>query len=167
MLRSGPTILKGSGVKDSTIPVPVTSACDNLISRGEELSETHERRSAKVILWSGRVIGLIASIGWLLIMTASATHDITTDNSLELASSDVVQGALVAVIAAIALAGCIFSWWRLRASALLLVIASAGMGIHIAFNAGRNHFFAWSVSGLPFLIAGVLFLGSWWVSRRA
>jgi len=130
------------------------------------LTERHEKRSAKVMRWTGRVIGLIVSISWLLIMTASATHDIT-DNGLELSGSDVVQGALIAVIAAIALAGCIFSWWRLRFSALLLVIASAGMGIHIAFNAGRNHFFAWSVSGLPYLIAGVLFLGSWWVSRRA
>jgi len=130
------------------------------------LPERHEKRSAKVMRWTGRVIGLIVSISWLLIMTASATHDIT-DNGLELSGSDVVQGALIAVIAAIALAGCIFSWWRLRFSALLLVIASAGMGIHIAFNAGRNHFFAWSVSGLPYLIAGVLFLGSWWVSRRA
>jgi len=131
------------------------------------LSEINEKRSAKVMRWTGRVIGLIASIGWLLIMTASATHDITTDNGLELSGSDVVQGALIAVIAIIALAGCIFSFWRLRFSVLFLVIASAGMGIHIAFNAGRNHFFAWSVSGLPFLIAGVLFLGSWWVSRRA
>ena len=130
------------------------------------MTERHEKRSAKVMRWTGRVIGLIVSISWLLIMTASTTHDIT-DNGLELSGSDVVQGALIAVIAAIALAGCIFSWWRLRFSALLLVIASAGMGIHIAFNAGRNHFFAWSASGLPYLIAGVLFLGSWWASRRA
>ena len=130
------------------------------------MTERHEKRSAKVMRWTGRVIGLIVSISWLLIMTASTTHDIT-DNGLELSGSDVVQGALIAVIAAIALAGCIFSWRQLRFSALLLVIASAGMGIHIAFNAGRNHFFAWSVSGLPYLIAGVLFLGSWWASRRA
>lgn len=126
-----------------------------------------EKRSAKVTLWTGRIIALLVSIFWLLAISAGTAHDVTTDNGLELSGSDVVQGALIAVIAAIALAGCIFSWWRLRLSALLLIIASAGMGIHIAFNAGRNHFFAWTVSGLPFLIAGALFLGSWWVSRRA
>ena len=131
------------------------------------MSGKPQKRSAKVIVWTGRVIGLIAAISWLLAISASAAYDITNDGWQETTGQDIVQGALIAVIAAIALTGCIFSWWRPRFSALLLVIASAGMGTHIALIAGRNHFLAWSASGLPYLIAGVLFFGSWWVNRRA
>ena len=41
-----------------------------------------------------------------------------------------------------------------------------GLGIHIGVCAGRNHLIAWSMLGLPYLIAGQLILNSWRLSRK-
>jgi len=109
---------------------------------------------------------LLASIGWLAMMTASSAYELAEGEWEEMSTQNLVEGALIVVIAALALAGCIVSWWRLRLAGVLVVLASVAMGVHVALVAGRNHFLAWSFSGLPYLIAGALFFGSWWVTRR-
>lgn len=76
-------------------------------------------------------------------------------------------GVLLVVIGAVALAGCILSWRRERVGGILLVATAAALGAHIANFAGRNHLLAWSMVGLPYLIAGVLFLNCWRLSREA
>ena len=48
----------------------------------------------------------------------------------------------------------------------LLLLASIGIGIHIGFSAGRNHFLAWLIVGLPFLITAALLFVGWWLERR-
>jgi hypothetical protein len=131
------------------------------------VSESSHNRLPKRLRWAGRIIGLLASVGWLAVMTASSAYDLAEGTWEEMSTQDIVQGALIAVIAAVALAGCIVSWWRLRLATILLVLASVAIGIHVALVAGRNHFLAWSFSGLPYLIAGALFFGSWRLSRRA
>ena len=77
-----------------------------------------------------------------------------------------VKGGTLALIGVVALAGCILSWWRDLLSGILLVATSAGLGIHIGICAGRNHFLVWAILGLPYLLAGVLMLCAWRLSRR-
>jgi hypothetical protein len=48
----------------------------------------------------------------------------------------------------------------------LLVATSAGLGAHIGFCAGRYHLLVWSMLGLPYLVAGVLMLLAWRLSRH-
>ena len=129
------------------------------------MSEGSQSRSARRLTRAGRIIGLLASIGWLAVMTASSAYELAEGEWEQTATQTVVEGALIVVITAVALGGCIVSLWRLRLAATLLVLASVAMGIHVALVAGRNHFLAWSFSGLPYLIAGGLFFGSWWVAR--
>jgi len=76
----------------------------------------------------------------------------------------VMGGVLIGAVNGVALAGCILSWWRERAAGIMLVSAAAAMGIGIfAIGApGR----AWLIVGLPLLVAGVLFLNSWRLSRE-
>ena len=76
-----------------------------------------------------------------------------------------IEGSLLFVITAIALAGCILSWRRERLAGILLVLSAAAMGVHIGICAGRNHLLVWSMLGLPYLVAGVLFLNSWRLSK--
>ena len=78
-----------------------------------------------------------------------------------------IEGMLLVIIVAVALAGGILSWWQERLAGILLVLAAVGMGIHIGAFAGRNHVFVWLVMGLPYLVAGLLFLNSWRLSRKA
>ena len=130
-------------------------------------SEGSQDRSASRLKWAGRIVGLLASIGWLAIMTASSAYELAEGDWEEVSTQNVVEGTLIVVIAGVALAGCVASWWRLRLAAFLVVLASVAMGVHVALVAGHNHFLAWSFSGLPFLIAGGLFFGAWWVTRDA
>jgi predicted RND superfamily exporter protein len=77
-----------------------------------------------------------------------------------------VEGILLAILIVIALLGSILSWWRERLAVILLVLVSIGLGIHIGVYAGRNHFLAWSMVGLPYLVAGGLLLYAWWLERK-
>ena len=124
------------------------------------------RGLAGVLRWAARIVGLLTSVGALVAIIAGTAVDLASGEWQELSTGDAVAGAFIAVIAAVGLAGCFVSWWRERLAAVFLVVASAAMGIHIALLAGRNHFFVWLVMGLPYLIAAVLLLGSWRISRR-
>jgi len=77
-----------------------------------------------------------------------------------------LAGVLLVVIGAVALAGFILSRWRERLAGILLVSVAAALGAHIGVFAARNHMLAWSMLGLPYLVAGVLFLNSWRLSRE-
>jgi len=98
----------------------------------------------------GEAVGEFTQKGWAVITEATPTD----------------PGLLLAIIGAFALVGCILSWWRERAAGILLVAVSAALGAHIANFAGRNHMLAWSMLGLPYLVAGILLLNSWRLSRE-
>jgi hypothetical protein len=83
---------------------------------------------------------------------------------LEASTAD--GGVQLGIIGAVALAGCILSFWRERAGGIMLVAVAGALAAHIAVFAGRNHLLAWSMLGLPYLIAGVLFLNSWRLSQE-
>ena len=76
------------------------------------------------------------------------------------------SGSLLVMIGIVALTGCVLSWRQDLLAGILLVITSAGLGVHIGSFAGRNHFVAWSMLGLPYLIAGLLLFYAWRLSKR-
>ena len=124
--------------------------------------ESKQYRLAKRMRWAGRVIGLVAA-GFLLIMLIGAGIAELLAEGLE---PFTIEGILLVVLAGIALAGAIVSWWRERLAGILLVLASVGLGIHIGIVAGRNHFLVWLMVGLPYLVAGALLFTSWRLSRE-
>lgn len=77
-----------------------------------------------------------------------------------------VESGTLVLLGVVALAACIASWWRDIAGGILLVSTSIGLGIHIGHFAGHNHFLAWAIVGLPYLVAGVLILSSWRFSKQ-
>ena len=98
----------------------------------------------------GEAIGELLQEGWAVITKATPTD----------------PGVLLGVIGAVALAGCILSWWRERLASILLVLTAAGFGIHIGLVAGRNHFLVWLMMGFPYLVASVLLFISWRLSQK-
>ena len=123
--------------------------------------ESKQEHLAKRMRWAARVIGLVAAVFFLTMLIGSAAEALT--GNLEPVT---IGGALLGILGAIALAGCIVSWWRERLAGILLVLTSVGLGIHIGFYAGRNHFLTWSMLGLPYLVAGLLLFSSWRLSRK-
>ena len=126
------------------------------------MSESKRHRLARRMKWAARIIGLVMGGLFLVILIGESAGEFL-DESREAVET---AGILLGVLAGLALLGTIVSWWRLRLAGILLAVASIGLGIHVAVYAGRNHFLAWLMIGLPYLVAGVLFLISSRLSRQ-
>jgi hypothetical protein len=116
---------------------------------------------ARWMRWAGRIIGLGAA-GLLLIMLIGGALSEGLGQNI----AEAIQGISLGVLGLMALAGCIASWRWERLAAILLVSTALGLGIHIGVCAGRNHLLAWSIIGLPYLVAGTLIFSSWRLSRQ-
>ncbi len=81
-----------------------------------------------------------------------------------------LTGVLAGMFSGIGLAACILSFWRERAAGIMLVSVAAAMGIFVSiFSAPAiipDRLIIWLWMGLPLLVAGVLFLNSWRLSRE-
>ena len=124
--------------------------------------ESEQYRLAKRMRWAARVIGLVAAGFLLTMLIGAAIAEVLT----EISEPITIEGILLGILGAIALAGCIVSWWRERLAGILLILTAVGLGIHISICAGRNHFIAWLIVGFPYLVAGGLLLTSWRLSRK-
>ncbi|MDD4876314.1 MAG: hypothetical protein PHQ86_04185 [Dehalococcoidales bacterium] len=125
----------------------------------------NKHRVAKWMRWTARLIGLLTA-GLILIMFIGETVTELLDEGLEPVNADIMAGILIGVLGVIGLTGCIVSWWRERLASLLLVLTAAGFGIHIGIYAGRNQFLAWSIIGLPYLVAAALLFYSGKLSNK-
>ena len=125
--------------------------------------ETKQERLARRMRWTGRIIGMIAAGFFLVFLVGEAIGEALSEGG-ELIET---AGVLLAALSAVALASCILSFWRERLAGILLVLVSIGLGIHIGVYAGHNHFLAWSMVGLPYLVAGGLLLYAWWLEGKA
>jgi hypothetical protein len=119
-------------------------------------------RHVRWMKWVARVICLIITFYGAIMLIGEAFSEPVSGGSTEAS----LAGNLLIVIGVVALAGCILTWLRDLPAGILLVATSAGLGAHIGFFAGRNHFLVWSMLGLPYLVTGVLMLGAWKLSRR-
>ena len=115
--------------------------------------ESKQHRLAKWMRWAARIIALgAAGLLMMMLIGGALTEGLGQD------TTEAIQGISLGILGLIALAGAIVSWWRERLAGILLVLTAVGFGIHIGIVAGHNHILAWSIMGLPYLIAGGLLL---------
>ena len=76
------------------------------------------------------------------------------------------NGTLV-LLGVIAVAGGILSWWKDTISGILLFLTLVGLGIHISCYAGHSYFFAWTIIGLPYLVASILMISPWRLPKKS
>lgn len=119
----------------------------------------HLSKRVNLLRWVGRGIASIGALCFLLMLIGSAITEGAGPITIE-------TGTLV-LLGLVALAGGTLSWWRDAISGILLFFTSVGLGIHISCYAGHNHFFAWVLIGLPYLIASTLMLSSWHLSKES
>ena len=115
-------------------------------------------RIARPLRWTGRAISTITAVFFVGMLIGSAASEGIGPMTIE-------SGTLV-LLGVVGLAGCIASWWRDITAGILLALTSIGLGVHIGCFAGHSHVLAWSIIGLPYLVAGVLLLYSRWLSRQ-
>jgi len=127
------------------------------------MSESNDNRLVKRIRLAARVIGLLVFGGFLLTLIVQGIYEAIAGNWEALTD---IQGIMLAVITAVALAGCILSWWRERFAGILLIVTAVVMGTYGGIIAGRNNIVVGLVLCLLYIVPGVLFLISWRLSRK-
>lgn len=118
----------------------------------------HRSNLTKFLRWAARVIASIAAIWFIAMLIGSAITEGTAPITIE-------TGTLV-FLGVIAVAGGILSWWKDAISGILLFLTSVGLGVHISCYAGHSHVFAWTLIGLPYLVACILMISSWRLSKK-
>jgi len=111
---------------------------------------------------AARIIGIGMTAFGGAMLVGEAVSDLLRGGQIPIEPA----GILLVVIGVVALVGIILSFRYEGLGGILLVACSGGLGAHIAVYAGRNHALAWTMVGLPYLVAGVLFLNAWRLSRE-
>jgi len=115
------------------------------------------------MLWTGRGIGL-AIFGFMLLMTIGAGINEALVVGEQVVS---VEGVIILILSLMGLVATVLFWRRRPLAGILLVMIAIGFTILIGITAGRNHFLAWLMVGLPYLVSGGLILSSWRLFRPA
>jgi len=109
---------------------------------------------AKGLRWAARVIGLYMTLSLLFSSVLAGFKE--GFGELEYSMT---------FVTVIPLAGCIISWWRQRLAGALLILTWAAIGV-LLVTTGKPILDAFLNESLIFIIVGVLFLVSWWLSRK-
>lgn len=120
-----------------------------------------ERKNIKRTAWTGwaaRVSGTLLAVIWIYIVIIKAVNEAGEPVVWQ---SYVMLGSVIILIS-----GVILGWFRDKAGGFILVSAGLAFSIWSYFEAGRNEWLAFLVSGFPYFLAGVLFLISSLFSRK-
>ena len=119
-------------------------------------------RTTKRVRRTARAIGTFAGAYWLLAVIGSFIAEMLS-NSARLTLEGVILGILV-IAAAL---GVLVAWRREGVGGTIVVVCGAAHSVFAYVVAGHHKGFAVLVSGVPFLVAGALFLVSWRRSRSS
>jgi hypothetical protein len=137
------------------------------------MTATNKERLAKTMRLFARIIGLaIAVFGLIFGMSEAGTHITETEGFKVIALY--LQSFLMGSSAIIALVGCIISWWRVLPAGILLILAGVALPVIVRLPASfrtpstseETPVIMALIAGSPFVVAGVLFLWSWWLLRK-
>jgi len=114
------------------------------------------RLAARIIGFGAIGFHVSMSVGWLY-------KEVVAKG---LAAITIVEWVPGGVLGGVVLAGCILSFWRERAAGIMLVSAAVVSGILNIVAGGDHQLMVWLIVVLPYLVAGILFLNSWRLSRQ-
>ena len=100
----------------------------------------------------GRVLGTVLSAVWLFILLASligGDDEFTVDEE-----EAAIQGVVLTALGLAAIAGFVLSFRWNRLGGLLTLAAGCLLCVFAVVTAGRNHWLAVLVSGVPWIIVG-------------
>lgn len=102
------------------------------------------------VIWAARIIGLAATLMWTFVLVASAI-----DEGIDGFQG---EGAILAGLILIAVTGVLTAFFNEEFGGTFTLVAGIALSVFAVVSAGRNHWLAVIVSGVPFVVAGVLFL---------
>ena len=122
------------------------------------MSVPARRRLAKGIMWLARVIGLAGIVFYFGLLLGSGMSN---------QDWKVVGGQITFAIGIVlTVVGLVICWWKMRLAGVLLALSFVSPLCLFIYSATKHIDSSLLIFGLPSLIAGVLFLLSWWLSRK-
>jgi hypothetical protein len=120
----------------------------------------HDSALQLTVRWLARAISTLAAGFWLLLL-------------LDIIACDALVGfvcvnwemAVLLGLAAFSLLCVILSWWRESVGGLLMILWGIAFSLVAFVTSPARRAYSILVSGVPFLIAGILFLASWWFEQ--
>jgi len=123
----------------------------------ENISNSSDR-TGKRIRWAARVIGIIAGTFWVVSLIVSSIA--------EFGAPVPIEGLILTGLITVNVAGVIIALWKEKIGGIIIVVVAAALCTFSYIEAGHNKILAMLFSGSPFLISGILFLISWWRSKK-
>lgn len=133
-------------------------------------------RLAKAMRWSARIISVPIAVFFLVFGLGYFFDTLTTQGWQSAVDSAVgnIYDILGVVATLLTLVGIIISWWWLLSAGILLIFAyllgAISSGLGAAYHVGYFHWSQfrgfWTLPDVLYLVAGVLFVLSWWLSRK-
>ena len=116
------------------------------------------------MILAGRIMGFGATGFFLTFLIGETAMEFEVEGMAAI-SAEVI---IMSVLGGMALAGCILSWRRERLGGILLIVSAVlgGVGIPPLNPLLPHDVRVWLIIYLPYLVAGVLFLNSWLISRE-
>lgn len=114
-------------------------------------------RTTNWIRWIARAVDSLVAAFWLFVGVANA---IVEPGPWTLKS--VIMAGLIATSAL----GVLIAWWREGPGGTVVLVCGVAHSAFAYLAAGHNRVLAMLVSGVPLLVAGILFLLSQWRSRE-
>ena len=104
------------------------------------------------IRWTARVLGALLAGFWVFIgvLLGILGSEPRTTESAVMATLILVSALAVSV-----------AWWREGIGAILVIAAGVAHCVFAYLASGHNTLFAMLISGVPFVLVGILFLSSW------
>ena len=126
--------------------------------------DSRQYRLARRMTVAARVIGL-GAVGFVLTLLIGETSAEFMAQGWAAVTREVI---IIGVITVIALVGCIVSWGKLRVAGILLIVSAVLCATNIPPVPPLIPYDVrvWLIVGLPRLVAGVLFLNAWRLSRE-
>ncbi len=126
--------------------------------------ESRQYRLTQRMTLAARIIGL-GAVGFVLTFLIGETSAEFLAKGWEAITAEAI---IIGVITGVALAGCIVSWGKVRAAGILLIVSAVLCATNIppVQPLIPHDVRVWLIVGLPRLVAGVLFLNAWRLSRR-
>ena len=102
----------------------------------------------EIMRWTARVIGFIPSFYFILFLAGEGLPDLMAGKT------DVIPIMLMVIFS---VAGYIFSWWKLRIGAVMMIFGGLVMGIYLLILGGDGIGRIVASFSLPFIIPGCIF----------